>query len=615
MKWSFFSSHFRRVPVLMNFLICVCQVLAQPQPVTVNGFPLRLDTGPTLKAIEGPNLADLDRDGKLEIVVASDKQVLAFRSDGRRLEGWPQTTTYSTTNSPAIGDIDHDGNLDIATFDREGFTHRSFLYAWDHRGNLLPGFPVAPGFGDYALTLYDLNGDGKLEIIGSFDEKVFVFQHDGSVASGWPQSIPGFYLSSKVAVGDINADGTPEIVIAAQLKTPINENLKGRVYVWKNTGELLDGWPVETSIGYTFVGWCNPALADVNKDGFLEIAVGTYSFVQPNRVAYVALYRHDGAMMPGWPQFTAGKDAINSIGAGPAFADLNGDDKPDLIIGDIWDHVMAWNGDGTAVSGWPVIYGDLDTSLAFRSTIVANPTAGDLDGDGDLEIMANNNQADLINGLWLGRIYAFHHDARPLAWSPLRPREFASTNSVAMADLEGDGSLNLVTVSRDDETWLTVWEIPGVPYVEARFPWPMHGHDRWHTSQYGFKPPDEPTVAVKERDEREQLPKTFVLHQNYPNPFYAVGSSTRGLRNQTEISYELPVSSHVELRVFNLLGAEVRRLVAATQAAGKYRAFWEGRDESGHILPAGIYFYRMEAAPQNRRSKTFSFIKKLTLLH
>jgi hypothetical protein len=352
-------------------------------------------------------------------------------------------------------------------------------------------------------------------------------------------------------------------------------------------------------------------LADVNDDGFLEIAVGTYSFVQPNRVAYVALYRYDGTMMPGWPQFTAGRDSLNSIGAGPAFADLNGDDKPDLILGDIWDHVMAWNGDGTAVSGWPVIYGDLDTSLAFRSTIVANPTAGDLDGDGDLEIMVNNNQADLVNGIWLGRIYAFHHDATPLSWSPLRPREFASTNSVAMADLESDGTLNLVTVSHDDETWLTVWEIPGVSYVEERFPWPMFGHDRWHTSQYGFKPPDEPTVAVEERKERNQLPKTFVLHQNYPNPFYGAGSSL----NKTEISYQLPVISHVELRIFNLLGAEVRRLVDGAQAAGTHKTFWEGRDERGGTLPAGIYFYRMEATPQRFNGEKISFVKKIMLLN
>ncbi|NUO83025.1 VCBS repeat-containing protein [candidate division KSB1 bacterium] len=614
MLWPFSSSHFMRGLLLVHFLICASQGIAQPQPVIVNGFPLRLDTDSRLKALEGPALADLDRDGKLEIIVASGKKVYAFHHDGKPSAGWPQTTTYSTTNSPAVGDIDNDGNLDIATFDREGFTRSSFLYAWDHRGNLLPGFPVAPGFGDYALTLYDLNGDGKLEIIGSFGDRIFVFQHDGSVASGWPQPIPGFYPSTKASIGDINADGIPEIVVAAQLKTSINENFTGRIYVWKTNGELLKGWPVETAVGYTYAGWCNPALADVNNDGFLEIAVGTYSFVRPNRVAYVALYRYDGTMMPGWPQFTAGRDSLNSIGVSPAFADLNGDDKPDLILGDIWDHVMAWNGDGTAVSGWPVIYGDLDTSLTFRSTIVANPTAGDLDGDGDLEIMANNNQADLVAGVWLGRIYAFNHDATPLPWSPLRPREFASMNSVAMADLEGDGLLNLVTVSLDDETWLTVWEIPGVPYVKERFPWPMYGHDRWHTSQYGFKPPDEPTAGVKEREERDQLPKAFELHQNYPNPFYGAGASLRGSRNRTEISYQLPIISHVELRLFNLLGEEVRRLVNATQAPGTHRVQWDGRDERGNELPVGIYSYRMQANPQNRNGESVSFIKKLLMV-
>jgi hypothetical protein len=389
-------------------------------------------------------------------------------------------------------------------------------------------------------------------------------------------------------------------------------NAQGRLYVWNSKGELLEGWPITTSRGYTFSGWCNPALADVDNDGYKEIAVGSYSFIDPNRVAYVTLYRYDGAVMPGWPQFTAGGDSLYSFASGPAAADIDDDGMPELIFGDIWDHVAAWNGDGSLVPGWPVIYGQIDTSLAFRSTIVANPSIGDLDGDSRLEILVNNNQADLLGGIWLGRIYAFNHDAIPLSWSPLRTREFASTNSVAMADLDHNGSLNLVTVSDDDETWLTVWEVPGVPYVEERFPWPMYGHDRWHTSQYGFKPPDEPTVAVEEKE--MQFPKSFVLHQNYPNPFYGAGSSLRGSQARTEINYQLPVASHVELRLFNLLGEEVRRLVEAAQAPGTHKTFWEGKDGRGSALPAGIYFYRMKATPQTRGGESFSSTKKLAKL-
>jgi len=390
----------------------------------------------------------------------------------------------------------------------------------------------------------------------------------------------------------------------------------GRLYVWNKNGEPLSGWPVDTPRGYVYSFECNPALADIDHDGFLEIAVGTFSYRNSPFGGYAALYRYNGTMMPGWPVHTAGPDSLNDINAAPSIADLDADGDLEIVFADQFDHIMALEGDGTLVSGWPVVLKQVDSTLVFRSTY-GNPSIGDIDGDGQLEILTDNNEADLVNGIWLGNVFAFNHDASSLSWSPLRPRQFTTFKTVTMGDLEGDGFLELVTVSSDageNETWLTVWEIPGVPYVEERFPWPMYGHDRWHTSQYGFKPSDEPKVGVKEREARNQLPKDFVLHQNYPNPFYATRSRYRGSQARTEISYELPVTSHVELRLFNLLGAEVRRLVEATQAAGAHKTFWDGRDERGGALPAGIYFYRLEATPQNRNGERVSFIKKLLLV-
>jgi len=371
---------------LLLMLFAFFKAYAQPQPVVVEGFPLLLETGPFFKSSEGPTLADLDRDGRLDIIVASGKKVYAIRADGTALEGWPQSTTYTTHNSAAVGDLDHDGKFEVITFDRYGLPPQSFLYAWNHRGVLLPGFSVAPGLANYAIVLYDLDQDGDLEIIGSFGGKVYVFHHDGSVAQGWPQVIEPFSPKSKAAVGDLNNDGQPEIVVAAQHKVPYNDpNVQGRLYVWRANGELLEGWPVSTPKRYEFTGWCNPALVDVDANGTMEIAVGAYSFVRPNQYSFAALYRHDGTMMPGWPQYTAGADSLDSFSAGPAVADLDADSQPDLIFGDFWDNVIAWKGDGTLIPGWPVTYGQIDSSLVFRSLQVANPSVGDIDGDGSLD--------------------------------------------------------------------------------------------------------------------------------------------------------------------------------------------------------------------------------------
>jgi len=81
--------------------------------------------------------------------------------------------------------------------------------------------------------------------------------------------------------------------------------------------------------------------------------------------------------------------------------------------------------------------------------------------------------------------------------------------------------------------------------------------------------------------EREtSVPTSFALHQNYPNPFNPA----------TVIKYDLPVASHVSLRVFNALGQEVATLVNADENPGVHDVRFEA---SG--LPSGAYFYRLSA--------------------
>ncbi len=232
-----------------------------------------------------------------------------------------------------------------------------------------------------------------------------------------------------------------------------------------------------------------------------------------------------------------------------------------------------------------------------------------------LEVLTNINQADSIDGEWRGRIYAFNHDATSLPWSPLRPREFASFNTVALDDLDRDGSIELVTVSGDlatGETWLTVWNVPGVPYVEERFPWPMYGRDRWHTSQYGFKLPDEPTVNVSDDYEHNSIPTEFILHQNYPNPFSSTTFS--GGKIGTWIRYELPAPAEVRLRIFNLLGEEVRFLFFGKKTVGQHEIYWEGRNQQSRALTPGVYFYRLEITPLSHAAKLVTRTQKLVLM-
>lgn len=82
-----------------------------------------------------------------------------------------------------------------------------------------------------------------------------------------------------------------------------------------------------------------------------------------------------------------------------------------------------------------------------------------------------------------------------------------------------------------------------------------------------------------------EVPQKFELYQNYPNPFNL----------ETTIEYELPFDSWVSLKIYNVLGQEVKVLVEDFKKAGKHKVVWDGRDETGRVATSGIYFGRMIA--------------------
>lgn len=94
------------------------------------------------------------------------------------------------------------------------------------------------------------------------------------------------------------------------------------------------------------------------------------------------------------------------------------------------------------------------------------------------------------------------------------------------------------------------------------------------------------------------IPKNFTLHQNFPNPFNPV----------TTIRFELPKEERVTLKIYNVLGQEIRQLVDNIKPAGKHKIEWDGRDRFGNLVSSGIYLYRIHAG-QSVRTKKMMMIK------
>ena len=91
--------------------------------------------------------------------------------------------------------------------------------------------------------------------------------------------------------------------------------------------------------------------------------------------------------------------------------------------------------------------------------------------------------------------------------------------------------------------------------------------------------------AVEDGDQASSAPKAFVLEQNYPNPF----------NPSTKIRYAIAQNSHVVLKIYSVLGQEVRTVVDEKQTANAYETIWDGRNNTGVAMPSGVYFYQIRA--------------------
>lgn len=104
-------------------------------------------------------------------------------------------------------------------------------------------------------------------------------------------------------------------------------------------------------------------------------------------------------------------------------------------------------------------------------------------------------------------------------------------------------------------------------------------------------------------DEAEELPKDFGLEQNYPNPF----------NPETTIRFALPRPGHATLSIYNITGQLVRKFAPGEMSAGRHVINWDGRDQSGHVVAAGVYLYRLLVTGENGEA-VFTQTRRMALV-
>lgn len=260
------------------------------------GFPVRLNRLVDLRYniesfyverdVTTPVYADLDKDGDIEIIVATSSHVFALHHDGLLVDDFPVEITHLGTDwrvQPSVGDVDGDSFPEILVVDSQT------LRIISHDGKLqtdteLLGINRSGIKGGNSIALADMNDDGFPEIVIQLDGAINVVQGNGKFLDDWPLNLLGENVditaqssstwsrgNSGPVVGDITGDGKPNILITRFDR--YNDIAFGPtdsgVYAFHSDGNIVEGFPILLEIGAAAV----PAIADIDNDNMNEIII------------------------------------------------------------------------------------------------------------------------------------------------------------------------------------------------------------------------------------------------------------------------------------------------------------------------------------------------------
>ncbi|MDO9576702.1 MAG: FlgD immunoglobulin-like domain containing protein [Candidatus Cloacimonadales bacterium] len=403
--------------------------LTRDLPTVVTGWPVSY-TGANCH--NGAIYVNMDADPDMEILFGVGTKITALNLDGTSVPGWPKQLGFYIWSSPACGDIDGDGAIEIVCTSRNNSTANSGeLYAFELDGTPCTGFPVIQaGGGTNNVCLYDLDDNGDMEILVNVRNNpqgwVYVYDGDGTVFPGFPQELD-YIPGAGISAGDITGDGIPEIIALSYHK----------IHVFDLQGNILPGFPLE-NVGYNY-SYSQPILFDLDDDGLNEIIWGGCA----SSTGAVFAVNQDASSVTGWPQAT-NYWIFGTVSIG----DVDQDGSMDVVIGDQVssgtpvDQIFAWNAAGNALPGFPA---------GPTNAIYAQIGIADLDGDGFVELMIDDNNFTLGYN-------CYNHDGTHCTEWPLPCGTIWSSTTMQITpvfgDVDNDNQIEIMGAATDIMGWV-----------------------------------------------------------------------------------------------------------------------------------------------------------------
>ena len=450
----------RRTGALIFVLLISSPTLARADLTQLSGWPKKMAAGITgkylLAPFEGVALVDLVEKGNktLEVVGSSSDRVFVWDLSGKALPGWPATVNGTAQAPPSVGDIDGDGDLEVVQVARYlKYSDPSYVHAFHHDGKAVKGWPVKlSNLSFFAVTLADLDGNGALDVIVQVGThppggSVLVLSGDGKLlGAGWNHLPMGAYPGGPAAAGDLDGDGKLEVVY----------HTADKLTVRRSDGSLLAPFPISAPSGKRFRG--GVLLVDLDSAKGKEIVCGQTGTGSGASDASLLAYTAAGKAVAGFPSLLA----TGALGIGvPTAGDIDGDGKLELVANVRGKGLVVVGADGK-------VQGKV---IATKADSQASVQLVDLDGDGKLELLADNNSTDKPG---LGYLEAYEADGTAVVGFPLRPKGTTMNSGPSVADLDGDGRLELAvvttTLGTSPESYANLWTLPKSKAAKGQWP-------------------------------------------------------------------------------------------------------------------------------------------------